>query len=289
MAEPPTGPAADLDDVDTPEQLGARLDALRVHRGLSFRDLDMPKSTAADLVKGRAWTTANLRAFLTGCRLPKEAWPPWLTAFERTRAGTTPAHRDAVRVHDASPRRLGVHAAIHVTGALGDLPAYVPRDLDDRLRATLDAGRFVLLVGGSSVGKTRTLYEALLASLPDWWLVHPESPEAIDRLAANPGRRTAVWLDELQRHLGPSGTGLASRAGTLWPDEYTRRTARPADPRRDPYAGHRQLLELADVFDVPEELRACVASPAGRPPPGTHSPELCEQGGAPSGVAEPPT
>ncbi|MFM9443320.1 hypothetical protein [Streptomyces acidiscabies] len=271
---------ADLDDIDTPEQLGARLDALRVRRGLSFRQLGMPKSTAADLVRGKAWEVANLRRFLTGCGVPTSAWDPWLTAFERTRTGSPPpATRDAVRVRDASPRRLGVHAAIQVSGVSGDLPPYVPRDLDDRLRAALDAGRFVLLVGGSSVGKTRTLYEALLARLPDWWLVHPETPEEVSRLAANPGRRTVVWLDELQRHLGPSGTGLTAStvrallsahavlAGTLWPDEYTHRMARPADPNRDPYAEHRQLLGLADAFDVPsaftpeERRRATEAAP----------------------------
>ncbi|MGJ5893365.1 hypothetical protein ACSCBZ_15595 [Streptomyces niveiscabiei] len=54
-------------------------------------------------------------------------------------------------------------AAIQLSGASGDLPGYIPRDLNERLRAALDEGRFVLLVGGSSVGKTRTLYEALLA------------------------------------------------------------------------------------------------------------------------------
>ncbi|PWG07334.1 hypothetical protein DF268_43685 [Streptomyces sp. V2] len=56
-----------------------------------------------------------------------------------------------------------MHAAIQLSGSSGDLPGYIPRDLDERLRAALDGGGVVLLVGRSSVGKTRTLYEALLA------------------------------------------------------------------------------------------------------------------------------
>ncbi|MDX2967236.1 hypothetical protein, partial [Streptomyces acidiscabies] len=34
--------------------------------------------------------------------------------------------------------------------------------------------------------------------------------------------------------------------------------------------------------------RACVASPAGRAPPGTHSPKLCEQGGPPAALPKRP-
>lgn len=44
----------------------------------------------------------------------------------------------------------------------------------------------MLLVGGSSVGKTRPLYEALLARLPDWWLVHPETPGEASQLTHEP-------------------------------------------------------------------------------------------------------
>ncbi|QZZ32167.1 hypothetical protein [Streptomyces sp. ST1015] len=91
-------------------------------------------------------------------RRPPAGLGAWLAAFERTRTGSPPP-----ATRDASPRRLGVHAALQLSRASGDLPGYIPRDLDERLRAALDGGRFVLLVGGSSVGKTRTLYEALLA------------------------------------------------------------------------------------------------------------------------------
>src|SRR5690349_6966418 len=69
----------------------------------------------------------------------------------------------AVRAGAADLRRLGVHEAISVPGtAAGALPEYVPRDADAgpsgvraRVAAAAERGGFVLLVGGSSVGKTR--------------------------------------------------------------------------------------------------------------------------------------
>ena len=55
------------------------------------------------------------------------------------------------------------------------LPEYVPRDVDaaesgsgPRWRPPAERGGFVLLVGGSSVGKTRCAVEAVRALLPDW-------------------------------------------------------------------------------------------------------------------------
>ena len=159
----------------------------------------------------------------------------------------------AVRVSEADPRRLGVHAAISVPGVPDEVPPeYVPRDVDAaesgvraRVAAAAERGGFVLLVGGSSVGKTRCAVEAVRALLPDWWLVHPAGPAEVAALAAAPPPRTVVWLDELQRYLdGEHGlTGGVVRAllnaphpaviiGTLWPDRYTAYTTLPAPGRR---------------------------------------------------------
>ena len=90
----------------------------------------------------------------------------------------------AVRVSEADLRRLGVHAAISVAGVPDEVPPeYVPRDVDAAelgvragVAAAAERGGFVLLVGGSSVGKTRCAAEAVRALLPDWWLVHPAGP-----------------------------------------------------------------------------------------------------------------
>src|SRR4029077_586584 len=120
------------------------------------------------------------------------------------------------------PRRLGVHAAISVPGVPDEVPPqYVPRDVDAaehgvraRVEAAARRGGFVLLVGGSSVGKTRCAVEAVTAMLPDWWLVHPAGADQVAALAVAPPARTVVWLDELQRCLdGEHGlTGGVVRA-----------------------------------------------------------------------------
>ena len=115
----------------------------------------------------------------------------------------------AVRADEADLRRLGVHAAISVSGVPEEVPPeYVPRDVDAAefgVRAKVAAaalrGGFVLLVGGSSVGKTRCAAEVVRALLPDWWLAYPAGPAEVSELAAAPPARTVVWLDELQRYL----------------------------------------------------------------------------------------
>ena len=180
-----------------------------------------------------------------------------------------------VRVSEADPRRLGVHAAISVPGVPHRVPPeYVPRDVDKaefgvraRVAAAAQRGGFVLLVGGSSVGKTRCAVEAVKALLPEWWLMHPAGPAELTELAQAPVPQMVVWLDELQRYLdGEHGlTGAAVRAllnpphpaviiGTLWPDRYTTYTALPAPGGADPYARERQVLDLVEVIRIAPEF-----------------------------------
>jgi hypothetical protein len=170
-----------------------------------------------------------------------------------------------VRVSEADPRRLGVHAAISVPGVPDDVPPeYVPRDADadqdgvrNQVAAAAHRGGFVLLVGGSSVGKTRSAFEAVKALLPGWSLVHPAGPDQVAALAAAPSRRMVVWLNELQCYLdGEHGlTAATVRAllnarhpaviiGTLWPDRYTAYTT-AASGNADPHAREREVLDLA--------------------------------------------
>ncbi len=177
----------------------------------------------------------------------------------------------AVRAGEVDPRRLGVHAAIRVPGESDEIPPkYVPRDVDAgafgvraKVAAAAKRGGFVLLVGGSSVGKTRCAVEALAALPPDWWLVHPAGPAEVAALAEAPAPRTVVWLDELQRYLdGEHGlTGGVVRAllnaphqavllGTLWPDRYTAYTTPPAPGGADPHAREREVLDLAEVVRI---------------------------------------
>ena len=195
----------------------------------------------------------------------------WVAA--RMDSARTPA--GGIRVSEADPRRLGVHAAISVPGVPDEVPPeYVPRDADAaefgvraKVAAAAERGGFVLLVGGSSVGKTRCAVEAVKALLPDWWLVHPAGPAEVAALAAAPPPRTVVWLDELQRYLdGEHGlTGGVVRAllnaphpaviiGTLWPDRYTAYTTVPAPGGADPHAREREVLDLAAVIRIGPEF-----------------------------------
>jgi len=186
-------------------------------------------------------------------------------------AGRAPT--GGVRVSEVDPRRLGVHAAITVPGVPNDIPPeYVPRDVDAaehgvraKVLAAAQQGGFVLLVGGSSVGKTRSAVQAVKALLPDWWLVHPAGPAEIAALAQAPSPRTVVWLDELQRYFdGEHGlTGGVVRAllstptvviGTLWPDLYTAYTTLPGPGGADPHTREREVLDLADVIRIAPEF-----------------------------------
>ena len=128
-----------------------------------------------------------------------------------------------------------------------------------------ERGGFVLLVGGSSVGKTRCAFEAIRSLLPEWWLVHPAEPGEVAGLAATPVPRMVVWLDELQDYLdGEHGlTGGMVRAllnhpaviiGTLWPDRYTAYSTVSAPGAADPHRRERQVLDLADVVRIAPEF-----------------------------------
>ncbi|GLW35651.1 hypothetical protein [Actinoplanes regularis] len=213
----------------------------------------------------------------------------WVTALQTLRVPPGPGVPGAVRVRDANPRLLGVHPAIEVAGATSVLPGYVERDIDaadgglrSRLRTASTAGGFVLLVGESSVGKTRSAYEALQAVLPGWWLVDPTDPAVLpDLVAGGNAGHVVVWLDELQRHIARGLTSAVIKAllqkkdpvvvvGTLWPDRYLRWSELPCDGDDD-QAEARAIVGLAEVVPVertlssPERARATCLAEAGDP------------------------
>lgn len=272
---------ADPTDITVLAEFAGALNSLR--KGRSYASLDkaaaalparagrrraLPTSTLSDMLRGKSVPSLDsVVTYLEVCGLHSaEEQKPWLAAWERVSTAHQQRPRGAVRVKEAQPRVLGVRAAIFVESAKGELPIYVPRDLDADLHTALmvAAGRggFVLLTGDSSVGKTRSLFEAIKAVLPEWWLIHPDGPEAIKALASASVERTVVWLDELRGYLDRDG-GLPAGAirglinahtvvvATLWTAEYQLRRNLYSPGQDDPHANDRELLSLATVIAVP--------------------------------------
>jgi len=186
--------------------------------------------------------------------------------------------QSVMRVRDASWLHLGVHRPIQVAGAEpGTLPSYVSRDIDghpgtglrDQIADAARRGGFVVLVGESSTGKTRSMFEAATALLGDWWLLRPPDLAAgLGELSLAPPSQFVIWLDDLQEHLGPGGLdeatvrrlteGGAVLLGTLWPhlhDEYTSppQAAFRTDSTGGLSAAARQVLGLATVVRLPRQ------------------------------------
>jgi hypothetical protein len=99
----------------------------------------------------------------------------------------------------------------------GPMPPYVHRPHDDLLWAVLDpaerASRLVVVRGGSSTGKSRAAYEAVVSRLPRWRLDYPLDAGALaNRLEAGPPARTVLWLGELRHYVHRRG-GRAHSSG----------------------------------------------------------------------------
>ena len=93
-----------------------------------------------------------------------------------------------------------------------ELPAFVERDVSDRVRTWMrvarEHGGFLLIVGNSAVGKTRILYESARQELADFYVLAPDLGNGglvnLFADATSPIDKVIVWLDELQRFLpGP--------------------------------------------------------------------------------------
>jgi tetratricopeptide (TPR) repeat protein len=140
---------------------------------------------------------------------------------EREKAESAGRLRVAVSpIGEIDPTGIGVDPAAQTILAGGVVPDYVGRTADDALREAVAAaldGRgpwLIVVVGGSKVGKSRTLFEALRQSAPIGELecVAPVDGDAL-RSLLKPGQsvgqvaaRAVLWLDDLEPFLNQGVT-----------------------------------------------------------------------------------
>ncbi|WP_159064354.1 tetratricopeptide repeat protein [Streptomyces olivochromogenes] len=185
-------------------------------------------------------------------------------------------NRSLPLVSEINNRALfGIHPAIplpaeEASSISPELPIYVPRDIDADLhtgiRSKSEIGGFFLLVGRAASGKTRCAYEAINAVLPEWRLCMPADAKALSSLVTSEFdlSHTVVWLDEIQKFLGPEqlqaevirGILMNRNAptiliGTIWPENYNHLRAPLAETEEeDPNRNARDILNLASRFDI---------------------------------------
>lgn len=102
----------------------------------------------------------------------------------------------------------------------GQRPPYVRRDIDDQIDCALRTDRFIVIVGPSKAGKSRTAYEAIDRVFPHHKLLIPSTATRLRALLAldpsldmSPGP-AVLWLDDLEQYLEASALDL--RTVTDW-------------------------------------------------------------------------
>ncbi|MCZ2825997.1 MULTISPECIES: hypothetical protein [unclassified Modestobacter] len=279
--------------------------------------LPLRRTTLSDLLHGSGepqWTTVE--AFVLACELMRSRakapavgpirealLAPWQADYQQATGHSGPAipRNDRVPAKAAilswaswrqlNPvKALEVHPAITASrgestgaprGEMPALPAYVSRAHDKALTQTVDAvglrSQFVVLVGGSSTGKTRACWEAVQRLPEEWQLWHPLAPtrarallNGLRSLSGVLAPRTVLWLNELQDYLVPEGDpdlgeqaaaelrellrdrsrGPVLALGTLWPEHWQRLTA--VDGDNTPLHPHARELLVGNELRLPE-------------------------------------
>lgn len=179
------------------------------------------------------------------------------------------------RVRDVrNPILLGVHPAetqsTNPQGAATDgLTPYIPREIDDELRDAVHRQGLIVVVGESTAGKSRAAFEAIRSQTPDYLLAVPSGRESLaavtNRLSES--RLSILWLDDLERFLGPGGltpamvSSLTKRTGqrnvimaTMRTSEWERFTPRAApsvdDEGRVAWRASRDILRAAYIITL---------------------------------------
>ncbi|MGV9604063.1 tetratricopeptide repeat protein [Streptomyces sp. NPDC003631] len=173
-----------------------------------------------------------------------------------------------VSISSIDPLTLGIHRS-EATQA-GALPEYVARNIDTKLRERITDirthGGAVLLVGDSTAGKSRSAFEALRATSPDGKIWAPADGRDLVRnlrtiIEAQDG--CFVWLDDLERYVGPEGLDPAALAvirqfkiriiATMRAEQY-RRLSPETDDRSGIRDDHQHTALGARVLEQLETL-----------------------------------
>jgi hypothetical protein len=218
------------------------------------------------LILAAAGTVLTLTDTLRGQREAQQKAVQRTLALPPTRSG------QLRRVREVSAYKVGVAKSLYADSA----DPYIRRkDVDDLLDEAMLEQSFVLLVGPSMAGKSRTAFEAVRRLLPEATLLVPApDPDALQELfgADSPVQLghepVVVWLDDLDRFLdsGALGYGLLERLAerkprvlviatltTLARQRLTR--AATTDPgEMSPVYRSLQVLDHAFQIDLPGEL-----------------------------------
>ena len=224
-----------------------------------------------------AWLTASVGAALALAaglsKKPLETLSGWLARpLERSQ------HRNdalasimgyGVRVKQVTSRlALNIHPAIPLPDGAdstlsNEFPEYVPRDVDPGvrtwIRGHLADGAMLVVVGSATAGKTRCLYEALRAEIPNWWMLQPDNGLRINELvqAKVPLHQSVLWLNELQtffagdpltaatvRQLLAGRCGPVLLAGTIRSEEIDRLIGRGDGDGKEINREAREILDM---------------------------------------------
>ena len=147
---------------------------------------------------------------------------------------------------------------------------YIHRDEEDAIRAYLRAGRPVLLIGSSMVGKTKMAARVVAGEFGSWPVAIPDSKTALADLDAKDVmlRHSVIWLDDIDRLIGAGGItdGALHRLaaagnvliGTIRAGAYER--FRPSDQLRPPewdvLSGFERIFISRDLSDREQERLA---------------------------------
>ncbi|WP_158754372.1 tetratricopeptide repeat protein [Streptomyces sp. NRRL F-2580] len=123
------------------------------------------------------------------------------------------------RVKDLTDLELGVHRSLPGPSGEQAIP-YVLRDADRELREAVRSGMadggFLLLVGDSTAGKTRSAVQAIRSLLPSNRVLIPDPEDDLRELpdlVSNVADPVIVWLDDLERYLSANSVSVSLLAG----------------------------------------------------------------------------